>query len=169
MMIGNIIRVDDAVTYIAKIPPDAHKERVGRLVKITKKDEIIVGVIRNIVHSVKEELIPYIEPEMQPKYAPFNEDFRNSYYIIHGLGRIIDKEVRYDIDSPPDIGDKVDVLTPDEIKKFHTINNKPSIAYFHTNKELGRNILMSITNQVEEQYPECKSMLKLVRKYLERV
>ena len=167
-MIANIIRVDDATTYVAKISPDVNKQSIGKLVKIRKEKSIIVGVIKNIVHSVKEELIPYIEPEMQPKYAPFHEDFRNSYYVIHGLGRIIDTEVRHDINSPPDIGDWVEVLTPDEIKRFHTINNKPSIAYFHANRELGKNILMSIAKQVEEQYPECRDMLKLVRKYLER-
>ncbi len=33
-ILGDIIRVDDANTYIVKIPPDARKERIGRFVKI---------------------------------------------------------------------------------------------------------------------------------------
>ena len=72
MVLGAIIRVDDANTYIVKIQPDARKERIGRFVKIEKDDGIIVGVIKNITHSIREDMIPYIEPEMQPKYAPFN-------------------------------------------------------------------------------------------------
>jgi len=169
MTLGDIIRVEDANTYIVKIPPDSQKERIGRLVKIKKDDVIIVGVIKNIVHTVREELIPYIEPHMQPKYAPFNEDFRNSYYTIHGLGVIRNGVVKYSIDSPPDIGDELMLLAHEEIKQFHKINGKPSIAYFQANKDtLDRNVLLSITEQVETGYPECSSMLKLVRKYIER-
>ena len=61
-ILGDIIRVDDANTYIAKIPPDAKKERIGRFVKIIKDDGLIVGVIKNITNSIREDLIPYIEP-----------------------------------------------------------------------------------------------------------
>jgi len=74
MVIGDIIRVENANTYLVKIPPDAQKERIGRMVKIEKTDETIVGVIKNITHTIREELIPYIEHDKQPKYAPFNED-----------------------------------------------------------------------------------------------
>ncbi len=33
MVLGNIIRVEDVSTYVVKIPPDAQKECIGRLVK----------------------------------------------------------------------------------------------------------------------------------------
>ena len=169
MVLGDIIRVEDVTTYIAKIPPDAQKERIGRFVKIKRNEGIIVGVIKNITHSIREDLIPYIEPDMQPRYAPFNEDFRNSYYIIHGLGVIRNRIVKYGIDSPPDVRDSIELLAPDELKEFHTLNGKPSIAYFHANGEvLGRNVLLGMADQIEAQYPECKAMLKLVRKYIER-
>src|SRR5659263_602283 len=46
MTLGDIIRVEDANTYVAKIPPDAKKERIGSFIKITKDDGLIVGVIR---------------------------------------------------------------------------------------------------------------------------
>src|SRR4030066_2438913 len=98
MVIGDIIRVEDANTYLVKIPPDAQKECIGRMVKIEKADETIVGVIKNITHTIREELIPYIEPDKQPKYAPFNEDFRNSYYIVYGLGVMSGESVKYVID-----------------------------------------------------------------------
>jgi len=65
-ILGDIIRVDDANTYIAKIPPDAKKERIGRFVKITKDNGFIVGMIKNITNSIREDLIPYIEPDMAP-------------------------------------------------------------------------------------------------------
>lgn len=169
MVLGDIIRVEDVTTYIAKIPPDAQKERVGRFVKVKKDDRIIVGVIKNITHSIREDLIPYIEPDMQPKYAPFNEDFRNSYYVIHGLGQMQNGTARYDVDSPPEVRDSIEILSTDELKEFHTINGKPSIAYFHSNRDtLPKNVLIGMADQVEEQYPECKAMLKLVRKYIER-
>ncbi len=168
MVLGDIIRVEDANTYIVKISPDARKERIGRFVKIKKDDRIIVGVIRNIMHSIREDLIPYIEPALQPKYAPFNEDFRNSYYLIFGLGQIQDGIVRYDIDSPPDVRDNIEILSTDELKEFHTINGKPSIAYFNFNRELPKNVLLGMADQIEAQYPDCGAMFKLIRKYIER-
>jgi len=67
MVIGDIIRVEDAKTYVAKIPPDAKKERIGSFIKIKKDDGLIVGVIKNITNSIKEDLIPYISPELQAK------------------------------------------------------------------------------------------------------
>jgi hypothetical protein len=169
MVLGDIIRVDDANTYVVKIPPDARKEHIGRFVKIEKDEGIIVGVIKNITHSIREDLIPYIEPSMQPKYAPFNEDFRNSYYVIHGLGTIHNGSVEYTIDSPPEVKDTIDILKPEELKQFHIINGKPSVAYFHASRDaLPRNVLLSMVGHVETGFPECSAMLKLVRKYIER-
>ena len=169
MVIGDIIRVEDANTYLVKIPPDAQKERIGRMVKIEKTDQTIVGVIKNITHTIREELIPYIEPDKQPKYAPFNEDFRNSYYVIHGLGTIRNGIVRYDIDSPPDIRDKLELLSPDEMREFHTRNGKPSAAYFHISRDvLDKTLLLCIAEQVESGSPECRPMMRLVKKHLRR-
>lgn len=168
MVLGDIIRVEDANTYIVKIPPDARKERIGRFVKIKKDDRIIVGVIKNITHSIREDLIPYIEPAMQPKYAPFNEDFRNSYYVIFGLGQMQNGIARYAIDSPPDVRDNIEILSTNELKEFHTVNGKPSIAYFNSNRELPKNVLLGMADQIEAQYPDCSAMFKLVRKYIER-
>jgi hypothetical protein len=169
MTLGDIIKVEDANTYLAKIPPDAKKERIGTFIKIRKDEGIIVGVIKNITHTIREDLIPYIEPQMQPKYAPFNEDFRNSYYLIHGLGKIQNGIVKYDIDSPPDVRDVVETLDHDEIRAFHTLNGKPGMAYLHSNMaSLPENVLLGMADQVETDYPECKEMLKPVRKYIQR-
>jgi hypothetical protein len=169
MVLGDIIRVENANTYLVKIPPDAQKERIGRFVKIKNDEGIIVCVIKNITHSIREDLIPYIEPDMQPKYAPFNEDFRNSYYVIHGLGVMSKGEAIYDIDSPPDVRYSVEILSPDELREFHTSNGKPSIAYFHDNSDvLDKKVLLGMLAQVETQFPECTTMLRLVRKYIER-
>jgi len=169
MVIGDIIRVEDAKTYVAKIPPDAKKERIGSFIKIKKDDGLIVGVIKNITNSIREDLIPYISPELQAKYAPFNEDFRNSYYFIHGLGIIRNGIVIYDIDSPPDVRDSVEMLNNEELKSFHFMNGKPSIAYFHSNSDaLSQNVLITMADQVETQCPECRAMFALVRKYIKR-
>jgi len=168
MVIGDIIRVEDARTYVAKIPPDAKKERVGSFIKIKKDDGFVIGVIKNITNSIREDLIPYISPELQPRYAPFNEDFRNSYYVLHGLGTICGGIVNYDVDSPPDVRDKVEIMGNEELRSFHTLDGKPCIAYFNTNRELPVNVLLSMLEQVEAAYPECGAMLKLVRKYIRR-
>jgi len=169
MVIGDIIRVEDARTYVAKIPPDAKKERIGSFIKIKNDGGLIIGVIKNITNSIREDLIPYIGPELQPKYAPFNEDFRDSYYFIHGLGSIRNGIVKYDIASPPDVQDNVEILKPEELRFFHTIDGKHSMAYFHSNGEvLPQNVLIAMIDQVEEKCPECKAMLKLVRKYIRR-
>jgi len=168
MAIGEIIKAEDAQTYVVKVPPDAKKERIGRFIKITKDDGFIVAVIKNITNSIREDLIPYLEPNMQPKYAPFNEDFRNSYYFLHGLGTIRDGVIKYDVDSPPDVRDKVEILSNEELRSFHTIDGKPCIAYFNMNRELPVNVLLSMLDQVGAAYPECGAMLKLVRKYIRR-
>lgn len=169
MVIGDIIRVEDAHVYVAKIPPDAKKERIGSFIKIKKDDGLIVGVIKNIANSIREDLIPYIDPEFEPKYSPFNEDFRNSYYIIHGLGTIRNGIVKYDIDSPPDVKDSVEMLDKEELRLFHTLCGKPSIAYFHSNSDsLSKNVMIAMIDQVEAHCPECKAMLKLVQKYITR-
>ena len=169
MTLGDIIRVEDARTYVAKIPPDAKKECIGSFVKIKKDDGSIIGVIKNITNSIREDLIPYISPELQPKYAPFNEDFRDSYYFIHGLGTIRNGIVEYNIDSPPDVQDNVEMLNPEELKIFHIIDGKQSIAYFHSNSEtLPQNVLIAMMDQIEAKCPECKAMLMLVRKYIRR-
>ncbi|CAG0957914.1 MAG: hypothetical protein MPEBLZ_02770 [Candidatus Methanoperedens nitroreducens] len=169
MTLGDIIRVEDARAYVAKIPPDAKKERIGSFVKIKKDDGLIVGVIKNITNSIREDLIPYINHELAPKYAPFNEDFRNSYYVLHGLGTIRNGIVKYDIDSPPDVRDKVEMLNPEELKFFHTIDGKQSIAYFHSNCDaLSQNVLIAMVDQIEAQCPECRAMFALVRKYIKR-
>lgn len=129
MVIGDIIRVEDAHTYVAKIPPDAKKERIGSFIKIKIDDGLIIGVIKNITNSIREDLIPYISPDLQPKYAPFNEDFRNSYYVLYGLGTIRKGIVTYDIDSPPDVRDNVEILENEELRSFHSLDGKPCIAY----------------------------------------
>jgi hypothetical protein len=168
MVIGEIIKVEDSQAYLVKVPPDAKKERIGRFVKIIKDDGFIVGVIKNITNSIREDLIPYIEPDMAPKYAPFNEDFRNSYYVLHGLGTISSGVIKYDVDSPPDVRDRVEILGREELRSFHILDGKPCIAYFNTNRELPVNVLLSMLDQVEAAYPECGAMLKLVRKYVRR-
>ncbi len=169
MILGDIIRVDDVNTYLVKIPPDAQKERIGRFVKIRRGNRSIIGVIKNITHSIREDLIPYIEPGMQPKYAPFNEDFRESYYVIHGLGVIREGIVDYEIDSPPDVRESIETLSPEELREFHTISNKPSIAYFNSYEDsLDKKVLLCMIEQIDAQYPECSAMLKLVRKYIGR-
>jgi hypothetical protein len=168
MAIGEIIKVEDAQTYVLKVPPDAKKERIGRFIKIIKDDGFIVGVIKNITNSIREDLIPYIEPDMAPKYAPFNEDFRNSYYVLHGLGTICGGTIKYDMDVPPDVRDKVEILGNEELRSFHILDGKPCIAYFNINRELPVNVLLSMLDQVEVAYPECTAMLKLVRKYIRR-
>ena len=168
MVIGDIIRVEDARTYVAKIPPDAKKERIGSFIKIKTDEGSIIGVIKNITNSIREDLIPYISPELQPRYAPFNEDFRNSYYVLHGLGTICGGIVNYDVDSPPDVRDKVEIMGNEELRSFHTLDGKPCIAYFNMNRELPVNVLLSMIDQIEAACPECTAMLKLVRKYIRR-
>ena len=167
-ILGDIIRVDNENTYIARIPPDAKKHCIGRFVKIMKDDGFIVGVIKNITNSMHEDLIPYIEPDMAPKYAPFNEDFRNSYYVLHGLGTIRNGIIKFDVGSPPDVRDKVEILGNEELRSFHTLDGKTCIAYFNTNRELPVNVLLSMLEHLDSAYPECGSMLKLVRKYVRR-
>ena len=107
--------------------------------------------------------------EVSGFYGLDPEDFRNSFYVIHGLGIIRNGIVKYDIDSPPDIRDKLELLSQDEMREFHTRNGKPSAAYFHSCRDsLDKTLLLCIAEQVESGCPECIPMMRLVKKHLRR-
>ncbi len=167
MILGDIIRVEDAHTYVARMSPDAIKENIGCFIKIRKNDVLIVGVIKNITNSIREDLIPYVNPDMQSKYAPFNEDFRTSYYIIQGLGTMKGANIRYSIVSPPDVTDNVEILEKEEVKSFHMPGGKPAIPYFREN-ELSKDVVIAIIDRMEMLFPECTAFLKLGKKYVQR-
>jgi len=170
MILGDIIRVEGNDTYIVKIPADGSiMEPLGKFVKINRKGDPVIGVIKGVIHGIREELLPYVAPEKQPKYLPYDEDFRESYYIIHGLGVLNAKGPVFRVDVAPRVKDPAEPLGRDEVRSFHYSNGKPSIAYFSKLKNvLGVNVLLSMIWQIEECLPESRGMLRLVRKHIER-
>ena len=171
MRLGNIIEVSSADRYIAKLA-DEESGFIGRFVSMPAKESAIIGVITGLTHSVREELLGFLAPDEKVKYQPYIEDYKNSYAIIRGLGRLPDsgdRAGRYTIDKPPRIDDPVEPASRDEIVRFHTVQGKPGAPYLHAMRDvLDAPVIMSMTEQIEAAIPESGDMLHLVRRYVKR-
>ncbi|MFQ6062500.1 MAG: hypothetical protein ACE5J9_04905 [Methanosarcinales archaeon] len=169
MIIGNIIQVKNIDTYVLKIPTDSIEYALGRFVKIEKGDRAIIGVISEITHSIKEEMLPYIPPDKQPKYIPYYEDYRDSNYIIHGIGVMYKDRVVYKVTIAPHVRDVVKLLSNEEIRRFHTINGKQSAAYLYEHRNrLEKHVRLNMVDQLLYCLPESRNMLYLIRRHIEK-
>ena len=171
MRLGDIIEVSSADSYIAKLA-DEDRGFIGQFVSIPAKESVIIGVIAGLAHSVREEMLGFLSPDKKIKYQPYIEDYKNSYAIIRGLGRLPgkgDETDRYMIDKPPHIDDPVEPASHDEIVRFHTVHGKPGARYLHVMQDqLDAPVIMSMTKQIEAAIPESGDMLRLVRRYVKR-
>ncbi|HIE32250.1 MAG TPA: hypothetical protein EYP67_07745 [Methanosarcinales archaeon] len=171
MRLGDIIEVSSADRYIAKLA-DEEVGFIGQFVSIPTKDSVIIGVIDEIAHSVREEMLGFLSPDKKIKYQPYIEDYKNSYAIIRGLGRLSDEGDETDrctIDKPPHIDDPVESASNDEIARFHTVHGRPGAPYLRAMQDLlDVPVIVSMTKQIEAAVPESGDMLHLVRRYVKR-
>jgi hypothetical protein len=155
MRLGDIIEVSSADRYIAKLT-DEDSGFIGRFVSMPAKESAIIGVITGLTHSVREEMLGFLAPDEKVKYQPYIEDYKNSYAIIRGLGRLPDD-------------DPVEPASRDEIVRFHTVHGKPGAPYLHATRDvLDAPVIVSMTEQIEAAIPESGDMLHLVRRYVTR-
>ena len=107
MRLGDIIEVSSVDRYTVKLTDD-EGGFIGRFVSMPAKESAIIGVITGLTHSVREEMLGFLAPDEKVKYQPYIEDYKNSYAIIRGLGRLPDggdRAGRYTLDKPPRIDD----------------------------------------------------------------
>ena len=132
--------------------PSAPPE-VGALAKVGRDARPVVAVISGVARALHEELQPYIPSEYQSKYLPSQEDFRDSYLTLHGLGELamegedVAKGMKeggnsltgefYRITRVPELSDPVSLLTPEETVRFHTRGGQLSLGYL---QELSRSV-----------------------------
>lgn len=168
MRLGEIIQVTAADTYLVKLA-DENSGFIGQFVSISTADAAIIGIITGVTHSVREDMLGYLSQDNKIKYQPYIEDYKNSYCIIHGLGRLSGEGGVYTIDKPPHIDDPVKPASSDEIVRFHTIHGKPAAAYLHDLQDrLQLPVILSMIEQLERAIPESADMLHLVRRYMKR-
>ena len=171
MRLGDIIEVLSADRYTVKLT-GGEGGFIGRFVSVSAEDGVIIGVIIGLTHSVREEVLGFLAPDEKVKYQPYIEDYKKSYAIIRGLGRLSDGGGRagsYVIDKPPRIDDPVEPASHDEIVRFHTVHGKPGAPYLRAMRDvLDAPVILSMTGQIEAAIPESGNMLHLVRRYVKR-
>jgi len=173
MRLGEIIQVTSAETYVVRLA-DENFGCLGQFVSISTPDATIIGVITGITHSAKEDMVGYLSQDRKIKYQPYIEDYKNSYAVIHGLGRLSCVEdgggdcggVRYTIDKPPHLDDAVETAPRDDIVRFHTIQGRPGAAYLHAlHDRLPLPVILNMIGELERAIPASSGMLNLVRRY----
>ena len=168
MQLGDIIQVSSADRYIVKLADEGFGF-IGQFVSISTSDETIIGVITDVTHSVKDDMLGYLSQDKKIKYQPYIEDYKESYAIVHGLGRLSDGGGTYSIDKPPHIDDSVKPSPHDEIARFHTVHGRPAAPYLHAMRDrLQPAAILRMIEQLEDAVPDSAGMLRLVGRYAKR-
>jgi hypothetical protein len=158
--LGDIIAVEGINEYLVKVPAEAADGGGGCLdyglgcfVKVESGGRTVVGVISGVVRTIREELLPYLSPDKQPKYLPYSEDFRDNYYKVFALGELPGEgEPVYRLARAPSVRDVVMLMDEEEVSRFHTLDGKLSASYLNRCRDrLPPEALLGILDQGEAQ------------------
>lgn len=176
MKIGSIVQVRSFAEYVVRVPVDedsgyipASSLGIGSYVSIKSAQGSVVGVISDILHNVKEDLLPYLPQEKQEVFVPYMADFRSSYVVVTGIGCMKTcANPAHSIAYTPAINDVAELMEPAEIRAFHMDNGKASFGYY---KKLTQStspaVASSAIDRASEAMPECSGMLKALKKFTE--
>lgn len=176
MKIGSVVQVRSFAEYVIRVPVDgdsgyipASSLGIGSYVTIKAAQGSVVGVVCDILHNVKEDVLPYLPQEKQEVFLPYMADFRSSYVVVTGIGCMRTcANPAHSIVFTPAINDVAELMEPEEIKAFHMENGKASFGYY---KKLTQSanpaVAASAIDKVSEAMPECASMLKALKKFTE--
>lgn len=176
MKVGTVVQVKSFSDYIVRAPVDpdngyimASAVPVGAYVSIKSAEGMVVGVVSDVLHSVKEEYLPYLPREKQDIFLPYMNDMRNSYIVVHGIGHISNGRPAQSLAFTPVINDVVEVLGPAEIRMFHKSGNgKASFAYYRSLANvLDPAVVSGAIDCASGAMPECVPMLKALKKFTE--
>jgi len=175
LKIGSVVQVRSFTEYVVRVPVEADSGHVpasslgvGSYVSIKSAQCLVIGVISNVLHNVKEELLPYLPGEKQEVFTPYLADFRSSYIIVTGVGSITCGRPSHTITCTPAIDDVAELMELQDIREFHTENGKPGFGYY---RRLIRSADPAVAtcslDKAMEAMPECSKMLKALKKYTE--
>ncbi len=176
MKIGSIVQVRTFTEYVVKTPVDLNEGYLaascippGTYVSITTGDGKVVGLVTNVLHSVKEDYLPYLPEGKQEVFLPYATDYRSSYLIITGIGNLVDGKPSHELAFTPGINDLAEKMEPEDIRAFHLQDGKASFAYYRKlQKSVDPAIVTSAIDCAVKAMPECAPMLKALKKLTER-
>lgn len=175
MKVGSIVKVNSFCDYIVKVPLEADdgympvsRIPAGTYVMIRSNGGYIIGIVVEVEHSIKEDYLPFLSQEKQEIFMPYASDYRSSYLIIKGIGNEQGGISSQQLTFAPEVNDQVDMMDKDAIRSFHLHDGKPCFTYY---KKLSISIkataLCGAIDVLADSMPECKQMLKALKKYTE--
>lgn len=176
MKVGSIVQVRTFSEYVVKTPVDrsdgymaASSVPPGTYVEIKASEGKVVGIVTNVLHSVKEDYLPYLPEGKQEVFLPYATDYRSSYLVITGIGNLVDGKPAHELAFTPGINDLAETMEREDIKNFHLQGGKASFAYYRRlQKSLDPAILASAIDCAIKAMPECSPMLKALKKLTEK-
>jgi hypothetical protein len=176
MKVGTIVQVRAFSEYVVKTPVDRNDGYVavssvppGTYIQIHAGEGKVVGIVTNVLHSVKEEYLPYLPEGKQEVFLPYATDYRSSYLIITGLGNLVDGKPIHELAFTPGINDLAEIMEREDIKAFHLRDGKASFAYYRRlQQSVDPAIIASAIDCATKAMPECSPMLKALKKLTEK-
>jgi len=176
LKIGSVVQVRSFAEYVVRVPVDsdsgyvpASSLGIGSYVSIKSSQGSVIGIISDIMHNVKEDVLPYLPQEKQEVFVPYMADFRSSYVVVTGVGCMTGSAPSHAIVFTPAINDVTELMDPAEIKAFHqTGDGKTSFAYYKKlTQSTNSTVASSAIDKACEAMPECSGMLKALKKFTE--
>ncbi len=176
MKIGSIVQVRTFSEYVIKTPVDRNDGYLdvscippGTYVSITTRDGRVVGIVTNVLHSVKEEYLPYLPEGKQEVFLPYATDYRSSYLIVIGIGNFVDDKPSYELAFTPGINDLAEKMETEDVRAFHVHDGKASFAYYRKlQQSVDPAIAAGAIDCAMRAMPECTPMLKALKKMTEK-
>jgi len=158
MALGSIVAVEGLDRYVVAASGE-ERATVGSFVKVMSSPEV-VGIIVGYVNTIKEELIPYMQPQLREKYLPYNIDPERTYYTVLGVGTPSSR----DVSVPPRIGDEVHMLSPEELRSFYMTHG----VYYLTQKRdaIDKDVALLIVDKLANIIAEDKRRLEIVKRHI---
>ena len=155
------LEADDGYVPVSRIP-------AGAYVMIRSKDGYVVGIVTDVRHSIKEDYLPFLAQEKQDIFMPYASDYRSSYLVIRGIGNEHDGKVAQSLTFAPEVNDPVQMMETNDIRMFHIQDGRPSFSYYKKiSKSVDRTAVCGAIDVLSDSMPECKQMLKALKKYTE--
>ncbi|HUL62500.1 MAG TPA: hypothetical protein VLT35_05510 [Methanocella sp.] len=176
MKVGSVVQVRTFSEYVIKTPVDRNDGYVaassvppGTYVSIKASEGEVVGIVTNVLHSVKEDYLPYLPEGKQEVFLPYATDYRSSYLIVTGIGSLARGRPSHELAFAPGINDLAETMEPEEIKAFHLRDGRASFAYYRRlQKSVDPATLASAIDCAIRAMPDCAPMLKALKKLTER-
>jgi hypothetical protein len=176
MKIGSIVQVRTFSEYVVKTPVDLNDGYLaasgippGTYVSVAAREGKVVGIVTNVLHSVKEDYLPYLPEGKQEVFLPYATDYRSSYLIITGIGNFVDSKPAHELTFTPGINDLAEKMEAEDIRAFHVQDSKASFGYYRRlQQSVDPAVVASAIDCAMKAMPECSSMLKALKKLTER-